>query len=156
MFFEMSYNSQETLVSKETPMNFAKFLRTTFLQNNSGQLLLKCGHCSNKVRDINCDCCRELDAMLIALAKIPESKGSISPFRLLRTSAQQLVKWISLIYLIDAFFYWFLVKWTKQDGLVNKRFYLFVLVLIRWNKKESWVNPGVWELPLRPNTSKGA
>ena len=47
----MSYNSQETLVSKETPMNFAKFLRTTFLQNNSGGLLLKCRHCNNKLRD---------------------------------------------------------------------------------------------------------
>ena len=30
----------------ETPVNFAKFLRTTFLENNSRRLLLKCGHCN--------------------------------------------------------------------------------------------------------------
>ena len=34
-------NSQETPVPEETPVNFAKFLRTPFLQNNSGRLLLK-------------------------------------------------------------------------------------------------------------------
>ena len=48
----MSQNSQEAPVPEERPMNFAKFLRTTFLKNNSGQLLLKCRHCSNEVRDI--------------------------------------------------------------------------------------------------------
>ena len=49
--FKMSQNSQETLVPEETPVNFAKFLRTSLLQNNSGRLLLKCGH-FNKARDI--------------------------------------------------------------------------------------------------------
>ena len=47
----MSQNSQETPVPEETPVNFAKFLRTSLLQNNSGRLLLKCGH-FNKARDI--------------------------------------------------------------------------------------------------------
>ena len=32
----------------------------------------KCGHRKNEAREINCPCCREVDAMLIALAKIPE------------------------------------------------------------------------------------
>ena len=32
VFFKMSQNSQETPVPEETPMNFAKFLRTAFLQ----------------------------------------------------------------------------------------------------------------------------
>ena len=41
VFFEISQNSQETPVGQETPVNFAKFLRTLFLQNNSGRLLLK-------------------------------------------------------------------------------------------------------------------
>ena len=41
VFFKISQNSQETPVPEETPVNFAKFLRTPFLQNNSGQLLLK-------------------------------------------------------------------------------------------------------------------
>ena len=79
VFFKMSQNSQETPVPEETPVNFAKFLRTPFLQNNSGRLLLKCGHCNNEARDIDCICCRELDAMLIASAKIPEREGRISP-----------------------------------------------------------------------------
>ena len=59
-------------------MNFAKFLRTAFLQNNSGRLLLKCQHYKNKAREIDCLCCGELDAMLIASAKISEREGSIS------------------------------------------------------------------------------
>ena len=51
---------------------FVKFLRKPFLQNNTGRLLLKCGHCKNEAREIDCLCCREVDAMLIASAKIPE------------------------------------------------------------------------------------
>ena len=52
VFFKMLQNSQEAAVPEETPMNFAKFLRTIFLKNNSGQLFLKCRHCNNEVRDI--------------------------------------------------------------------------------------------------------
>ena len=40
-FGKISQNSQETPVPGETPTNFAKFLRTPILQNNSGRLLLK-------------------------------------------------------------------------------------------------------------------
>ena len=32
VFLKMSQNSQETPVPEETPVNFAKFLRTPFLQ----------------------------------------------------------------------------------------------------------------------------
>ena len=39
----------------------------------------KCRHCKNEARGIDCLCCREVDAMLIALAKIPEREGNISP-----------------------------------------------------------------------------
>ena len=35
-------------------------------------------HYYNEARDIDCICCRELDAMLIASAKIPERQGRIS------------------------------------------------------------------------------
>ena len=52
MFFTISQNSQEAPVPEETPMNFANFLKRIFLQNNSVQLLLKCRHCNNEVRDI--------------------------------------------------------------------------------------------------------
>ena len=41
IFLKIFQNSQETFVLEETPVNFAKFFRTPFLQNNSGQLLLK-------------------------------------------------------------------------------------------------------------------
>ena len=41
IFFKISQNSQETPVPEEILVNFAKFLRTPFLQNNSGRLLLK-------------------------------------------------------------------------------------------------------------------
>ena len=64
VFFKMSQNSQETPVPEETPVNFVKFLKTPLLQNNSGRLLLKCGHFHNEARDIDCICCRELDALL--------------------------------------------------------------------------------------------
>ena len=58
-------------------VNFIKFLTTPFLLNNSGRLLLKWGHFKNEAREIYCLCCRELDAMLIASAKIPEREGSM-------------------------------------------------------------------------------
>ena len=64
VFFKMSQSSQETPVPEEPSVNFAKFLRTSFLQNNSRRLLLKCGYFNNETRDIDCICCRELDAML--------------------------------------------------------------------------------------------
>ena len=60
----MSQSSQEAPVPEEISVNFAKFLRASFLQNNSGQLLLKCGHINNEARIIDCICSRDLDAML--------------------------------------------------------------------------------------------
>ena len=52
------------VLPEEISVNFEKILRTSFLQNNSGRLLLKCGHFNNEARNIDCICCRELDAML--------------------------------------------------------------------------------------------
>ena len=40
MFLEISQNSQESTWNRCFPVNFAKFLRTPFLQNTSGSLLL--------------------------------------------------------------------------------------------------------------------
>ena len=54
----MSQSSQETPVPEEISVNFAKFLGTSSLQNNSGRLLL------NEAGDVDCICYRELDAML--------------------------------------------------------------------------------------------
>ena len=64
VFFKMSQSSQETPVPEEASMNFAKFLRISFSLNNSRRLLLKCAHFNNEARDIDCICCKELDAML--------------------------------------------------------------------------------------------
>ena len=41
IFFKISQNSQQTPLPVETPVNFAKCLRTPFLQSNSRRLLLK-------------------------------------------------------------------------------------------------------------------
>ena len=41
----------------------------------------KRGHCKNEAREIDCLCCREVNAMLIALAKIQECEECISPCR---------------------------------------------------------------------------
>ena len=79
VFFKISQNSQETSVPEVTPVNFAKFLRTPLLQNNSGRLLLKCRHFNNEARGIDC--------IFIALAKIPEREET----------ARLLVTGISLI-----------------------------------------------------------
>ena len=74
VFFKMMQSSQETPVLEDTSLNFAKFLRISFLQKNSGRLLVKCGQFNNKARDINCISCKELDAMLYCFGY-----GSISP-----------------------------------------------------------------------------
>ena len=39
----------------------------------------KCSHCKNEESEIVCLCCRQVDAVLTATAKIPESEGRISP-----------------------------------------------------------------------------
>ena len=39
----------------------------------------KCRHCKNEAREIDCACCREVDVMFIASAKIPKREFSISP-----------------------------------------------------------------------------
>ena len=74
----MSQNSQETPVPEETPVNFAKFLRTSLLQNNSRRLLLKCRHFNNEEIEI-VFVVESWMHCFIALAKIPEREGSISP-----------------------------------------------------------------------------
>ena len=79
VFFKISQNAQKTPVPEEALVSFSKFLKTLFLQSNSGQLLLKCGHCKNEAREIDCLCCREVNAMFIASAKIPEYERGISP-----------------------------------------------------------------------------
>ena len=39
----------------------------------------KCLHCKNEAREIDCLCCRKVDAMLISSVKIPEREWNVSP-----------------------------------------------------------------------------
>ena len=64
----------------------------------------------NKAKEIDCLCCREVDAMLIALVW---------------ASAQILVTRIKLIYLVDEFFYWFLVQLNETRRLGESKFLSF-------------------------------
>ena len=69
-----------------------------FKKNISGQLLLKCRNCNNKVRDIlDCICCRELDAMLTVSAENVRVQGKHVTTQLLSTSDKPLITCISLI-----------------------------------------------------------
>ena len=80
----------------------------------------KCRYCKIETRETDFLCCREVDAMLIALAKIPGCEGSILSSCLFWETARLLVTRVSLIYLLDEFF-------------------LLFLVLIRWNKEGRYV-----------------
>ena len=71
--------------------------------------LCKCGHCKNEARGINCCCSKEVNAMLVALVKISEHERniSLSSFYGKLPDARPLVTSVSLIYLIDEFFFLF-------------------------------------------------
>ena len=79
VFAKISQNSQETPVPEETLVNFAKFLRTPFFTEQIRTTASESRYCNSEARDIDCICCRELDPMLIASAKIPEREERISP-----------------------------------------------------------------------------
>ena len=140
VFLKILQNLQETLVPEKTPVNFAEFLRTPFLQNNSHWLkkqTLKCGHCKNKRREKYSLCCREVDAMFTTSAKIPQHEGRI----LLSDYGSH---------------FWFLVELNETRRLGEAKVYLFVpgVNQLEWGRETSprfpFVTPGVWRLPLRP------
>ena len=119
VFFKISQNSLETSVPEETPVNFAKFLRTPFLQSNSGRLLLKADTAITK---------REIQIVFIVKSQIqclllrlllPRARGKNLTIQFLWASSQLLVTRISLIYpyLIDEFFFWFLVQLNEARRL---------------------------------------
>ena len=69
----------------------------------------KCRHCKNEARKIDCLCCRDVDLTHIALAKIPEREGSISPCSCYGWLPKLLVTHVRFIYIVDEFFFLFLV-----------------------------------------------
>ena len=68
-----------------------------FLQNNSGRLFLKCGHCKNEAREIAFVVERWIQFTLFPLKSKSARKASRYPL---------LVTRISLIYLVDEFIFW--------------------------------------------------
>ena len=64
-------------------MKFAKFLRTPSVATFETEISTDANAeiAKNEAREIDCLCCGEVNAMLIASAKIPEHQGSISPCR---------------------------------------------------------------------------
>ena len=76
---EYSEENTEKHLCQSLFFNKVACLRQLFLQKNSRRLLLECRHCKNKTREIDCLCCKEVDAMLTASAKISEHEGSMSP-----------------------------------------------------------------------------
>ena len=67
-----------TIKRKETYLRFScRFI--TYIIRIRNLDWCKYGHCENEAREIYCLCCREVDAMLIASAKMPEREVRISP-----------------------------------------------------------------------------
>ena len=78
--FKISQNFQETLVPEETPANFCKIFKNLFSTEQLGTTASESRYCNNEARDIDCICCRELDAMLIASAKIQSFYGHLPDY----------------------------------------------------------------------------
>ena len=102
---------------EETPINFAKFLRTPFLQNNSGRLLLKVDIAITKQEiDIIFVLESRMQCLLLSLKSQRPREESHHPafMGICPTISTR----ISLIYLIDELFFWFLMylKETRRLG----------------------------------------
>ena len=73
-------NDSHEKVTTETYITYVHVLADDLLHFRIGNLdWCKCGHGKNEAREIDCLCCREVDTILIALAKISVHEGSISP-----------------------------------------------------------------------------
>ena len=87
----------------------------------------KCWHCINDAREIDCLCCREVDAMLIVWLKSEGTKeASCHP--------AYMGICLTISHTLDLS-----TCWTKWGWRVRLRFCLLFLVLIRWNKEGRWV-----------------
>ena len=83
-----------------------------------------CGHCKNETGEIDCLYCREVDAMLFASAKIPEHRKYLA-LQLLWTTARLLVTCVSLICLVDVFFFLFQVQRNEMRILGESKILSF-------------------------------
>ena len=77
-FFKISQIHRK-LCARGNTCEFCKIFKNTFFTEQIRTTASESGYCNNEARDIDCICCRELGAMLIASAKIPEHEGRVSP-----------------------------------------------------------------------------
>ena len=82
VFFEISQNLQEA------PVNFAKFLGTPFFTEQLRTTASEMRTLQNEAREIDCLCCREVDAMLTAscFGENPRMRGTHLAIQLLWAS----------------------------------------------------------------------
>ena len=80
--FSLSLNRKKKC-GKESQLKKAKHIHASsvdLLHIRIGNVnWCKCGHCKKEASKIDCLCCREVDLILIASARIPKREGSISP-----------------------------------------------------------------------------
>ena len=94
-------------------------VRTPFLKEHLRWLLLKCLILQKRSeREIDCLCCKEVDAILIA-------SGKIRKIKFLWVTIQLLVTQVSLPYVVDEFCFCSSCSSTKRGHWVNLRFYCF-------------------------------
>ena len=139
----------------------------------------KCRRCKNEAREIDCLGCREVDAMLIASTIVTRARGNHLAVRDLWATARLLVTRVSLIYLVDWFFFFpgvperlGVVGWDRQSYLGpdeiasffsrdfsqsnNDTFWhvvstVFFYVLFSWTIAVSDFRP--WKFLWKPRTS---
>ena len=91
--FSLSLNRKKTC-GKESQLKKAKHIHASsvdLLHIRIGNVnWCKCGHCKNEASKIDCLCCREVDLILIASARIPKRGMS---------------QCVSLVYLVDELFF---------------------------------------------------
>ena len=118
IFFKMSQNSQETPVPEETPVNFAKILRTPFLQCNSGRLLLTSGHCNNERYRLYLLQRAGCNALLLWPNHQSAREASHHPaFMGIFPTINHMYESYLADHRIDEFFFWFLVQLNEIRSL---------------------------------------
>ena len=77
VFFKFCAKYTGSSCARGNTCEFCKVFKNTFFTEQLWTTASESRYCSNEARDIDCICCRELDVMLIASAKIPEGEGRI-------------------------------------------------------------------------------
>ena len=79
VFFKIYQKLTGNSCTRGNTCKICKIFKNAFLTEQYRTTASKSGYCNYEARDIDCICCRELDALLIASTKIPQREGRISP-----------------------------------------------------------------------------